>query len=267
MRIWLPLVLAIIPMSALKAQDASPGTQNAMRVGPDWNRGVPDRGGPDRRGALFIAPCGKPYRGQFGDPYPVVVWFAEADTNHDGRLTMLEMRADAARFFAELDADQDGEIDPDEVTRYETVIAPEIQTGGFGGGGHYGDGHSGGGSRHGGGRRGGGEGRHGGGETSNEGGSEDGASTGPSHAPGIEGPRGAGRFGLIATPEPVIAADIDLTRTITLVEFEAKAQRDFELLDNTNRGYLTLADLPRTIVQAHGGGFAKGHHGNHRSGF
>ncbi|WBY07391.1 hypothetical protein PIB19_18840 [Sphingomonas sp. 7/4-4] len=66
------------------------------------------------------------------------------------------MIADAARFFALLDVRKDGEIDPDDVERYETVLAPEIRTSGFGGGG---GGRRPGGRGHGGGRHGG----HGGG--------------------------------------------------------------------------------------------------------
>ena len=37
------------------------------------------------------------------------------------------MQADAARFFAALDTDHNGEIDPDEIANYEWEIAPDIQ--------------------------------------------------------------------------------------------------------------------------------------------
>jgi Ca2+-binding EF-hand superfamily protein len=35
------------------------------------------------------------------------------------------MTQDAERFFASLDVNHDGEIDPDEINRYETAIAPQ----------------------------------------------------------------------------------------------------------------------------------------------
>ncbi|WP_204324193.1 hypothetical protein, partial [Stenotrophomonas maltophilia] len=57
------------------------------------------------------------------------IWFDQADTNHDGVLTLDEMEADAARFFATLDRNKDGEIDPDEIEIYETQIAPMISVG------------------------------------------------------------------------------------------------------------------------------------------
>ena len=43
--------------------------------------------------------------------------------------TVAELQADAERFFTTLDGNRDGEIDPDEMTRYEREVAPEIQLG------------------------------------------------------------------------------------------------------------------------------------------
>jgi hypothetical protein len=37
------------------------------------------------------------------------------------------MQKDAEQFFALLDVNHDGEIDPDEITRYENVVVPEIR--------------------------------------------------------------------------------------------------------------------------------------------
>lgn len=73
-------------------------------------------------GPVFISPMGEPFRGTD----PQVRWFQGADLNHDGRLSLDEMRKDAARFFATLDTNHDGEIDPDEQSAYETNVAPEI---------------------------------------------------------------------------------------------------------------------------------------------
>jgi len=74
------------------------------------------------RRPLFISPMGEPFRNRTGDA--LADWFNQADRNHDGRLTLEEMQQDAERFFAALDVNHDGEIDPDEITRYETQIAP-----------------------------------------------------------------------------------------------------------------------------------------------
>ena len=57
------------------------------------------------------------------------MWFQQADRNHDGYLTLQEMQQDSERFFATLDVNRDGEIDPDEIARYESVVAPEIGDG------------------------------------------------------------------------------------------------------------------------------------------
>ena len=72
---------------------------------------------------------GEPFRPTSRDTSGLALWFAQADGNHDGRLTLEEMQADAGRFFALLDVGHDGEIDPDDIVRYETVVAPEIASG------------------------------------------------------------------------------------------------------------------------------------------
>jgi len=87
------------------------------------------------RGRAFISPMGEPFRGAGSDG--LTAWFQQADTNHDGSVTLVELRADAERFYLTLDSNHDGEIDPDEVDHYENVIAPEVRTGsgGFAGAG------------------------------------------------------------------------------------------------------------------------------------
>ena len=101
----LPLLL-LAATGAAQAPSAPPANQ---------------RGG----GRLFVSPMGEPFR-PARDGNGLAEWFAQADTNHDGRLTLVEMQADADRFFAVLDVNHDGEIDPDEIEHYETVILPEI---------------------------------------------------------------------------------------------------------------------------------------------
>ena len=73
---------------------------------------------------LFVSPMGEPFTSEGGGD-ALAAWFQQADRNRDGALTRAEMEQDAERFFAILDVNRDGEIDPDEITRYETQIAPQ----------------------------------------------------------------------------------------------------------------------------------------------
>lgn len=184
---------------------------------------------------IFISPVGEPFRPRQRGEDTMATWFTQADTNHDGYLAVEEMEADAARFFARVDTNHDGEIDPDEVTHYEEVIAPEVQSGS-----HYSlDGDSGESRRH-----------HGGGRAEQL------------------GYQGASRFSLLDLPEPVAAADEDLSRGISLQEFKHAARRRFVALDVEHQGRLTLAVLetlrpppppqPNKPDQSDGGGATAG---------
>src|SRR4051794_14261906 len=77
--------------------------------------------------APFISPMGEPFRAHSPTDDTLADWFYKADTNRDGVLTAIEMQADAGRFFATLDDNHDGQIDPDELANYEYEIAPDIQ--------------------------------------------------------------------------------------------------------------------------------------------
>jgi hypothetical protein len=208
----------------------------------DWGKAPPSRppgegeeGGPPRqpRRSLFISPAGEPFRAEPGAPYPVAVWFAGADADHDGALTRDEFVADALRFFDRIDGDHNGVIDGFEVSTYETQVAPEILQGFQGGGEGPGmRGRGGQGGPGGGGRRGGG----GGGKRSG-------------------GPmggmlQGAAPYSLLAEPQPVMASDGDFDRRITRAEATKAAKARFALLDTDGDGRLRLADLPQTPVQA-----------------
>lgn len=184
---------------------------------------------------------GEPFRGG-GRETLVAQWFAGADTDHDGRLSRAEFRADAARFFRTLDTDGNGELSADEVRRYETEVAPEIRVGSAGGGRQ---------GAAGGGRGGGGHGGHHGGGFGGGGGRGGGGGGGGEHSPGggagggdVDRVQGGGRFGLLNIPEPVASADTDFNRTVSLAEFKAAADRRFDLLDPDGNGVLTLAGLP-----------------------
>src|SRR5438270_12795075 len=77
--------------------------------------------------APFISPMGEPFRAHSATDDTLADWFRQADRNGDGLLTINEMVADAERFFAKLDTDNDGQIDPDELAHYEWEVAPDIQ--------------------------------------------------------------------------------------------------------------------------------------------
>lgn len=206
---------------------------------------------------LFISPCGEPYRGRPGDPYPVALWFKMADLNHDGVIDRAEFRADHAGFFDALDGDGNGVLEGPELSFYEKQVVPDILgpdrvglltdplqvpmregarlilaqlPGGVGQapeGSHPGEGRSYG---------------------------PDGAK-GPLGDLGAQRPQrraleGAAPYGLLAEAEPVRAADTDLDGRVTRAEFLAAADRRFKLLDKRGDGKLTLDELPTTASQA-----------------
>jgi hypothetical protein len=175
---------------------------------------------------LFISPSGQPFRSAPGEPYPVSAWFAQADRSGDGRIDRAEFRADAEAFFKVLDRNHDGVIDGFELAAYEHDVVPEILGAYRGGAQLTADGEGGPGAGH---RE---HGRRAGGR-----------------APDTLGLQGAVAYELIGKPEPVAAADLRVDGHITRAEFLSAADRDFNVLDPTGRGYLTLADLPKTPFQ------------------
>ena len=184
--------------------------------------GEQERQTPGPHPTLFLSPAGKPFHGAAGAPYPVAVWFAEADANHDGKLTQEEFRADFAAFFKQLDVNNDGEIDGLELARYEQVVAPEVLPrlaqvqGGF-----------------------------------------PGERPGADQRRLAEAPRqrgggfydGAPEFSLLNVSEPVSSADLNFDGKVSLQEYMTAADRRFDQLDKEHNGYLTLDTLPQTPEQ------------------
>ena len=174
-----------------------------------------------RNWAPFISPMGEPFRSRSLDDDPLARWFAGADRNHDGLLTVDEAVADADRFFATLDSDHDGEIDPVELDPDELEVAPEIQV-------------------------------------TMRTMPAPGAARPRSPRDrrraealsfdalmGTSGAlQGAARYGLLNIPEPVVAAaDTDFDRGVSLAEFRFAAARRFQLLDSGKAGAIRLDQL------------------------
>ena len=194
---------------------------------------------------LFIAPSGEPFRAAAGTPYPVAAWFAGADANHDGKLTSGEFIIDMTRFFDSLDLDHNQQLGSEEIKRYETEIAPEVRSGGFGSI-----------------------------DWDVRGGKSRAASRPAlglqqsrgqeadddlhAHVPEVWNTRkneyagsGASKFGIIAIPEPVMAMDTDLNGIVTRQEMLSAAQRRFRILDTDEKNYLVLSELPEPYAQSH----------------
>lgn len=184
-------------------------------------------------GSIFISPMGQPYHVD-GPLSGAETWFRAADADHNGCISVGEMQADADRFFPMLDTNKDGEIGPDEITHYETEMAPEIQVTSS-----YGD-------------------------PSLAKTDDDGNVTDPPYPTRL----GAGRYGFLDMPEPVVSADVNLDRSISKAEFENAAARRFRMLDTDGTGCITRSELPKLNRQdkrRRGGGAPAdegGHHGH-----
>jgi Ca2+-binding EF-hand superfamily protein len=191
---------------------------------------------PPRPALIFISPMGEPFR-DGSTAAGLERWFSDADADHDGGIALAELAADAARFFRTLDVDGDGEIAPVEMNRYEREVAPEIQLGTE---------------------------RFGPRERRRlrriEAKKEEARGSGQLFGGSREnddrtGLEGAGRFGLINIPQPVIDADSDFNRGVGRAEFAAAAGRRFLVMDTDRDGRLTrpelLALLPKLPTRKH----------------
>jgi Ca2+-binding EF-hand superfamily protein len=191
-------------------------------------------------GHIFISPMGEPFHGAEGVS-GAEEWFRKADADHDNRITPKEFEADAMRFFATLDTDHDGLIGPDEIEHYETDVAPEIRVLST-----YGD-------------------------PSLAKTDDDGHVTPPPYPTRL----GAGRYGFLDSPEPVVSADTNFDRAVSRQEFAMTASKRFKLLDANGDGVLTRDELPKLDLHVgrkggyggrNGGGGGRGGHGGHHGG-
>jgi hypothetical protein len=173
---------------------------------PVFSTGRPDRAvGEARAAAARAGRSDRPGADNVGR------WFAAADREVDGALTLAEHNDDASRFFAQLDSDRDGELEMAEIARYENEIAPEVQVGLQMRSTGVGD------------WRGGRQRRV------------------VVYERGLDG---AGRFSFLNIPHPVMAADFDMNRGVSSAEFAQAAAERFGQLDKDRDGRLTRAELP-----------------------
>ena len=212
--------------------------------GPGGRGGPGAPGGPPRT-RLFVSPSGEPFRGEDGLGH----WLTQADTDHDGAVTLAEFRADAQHSFKFLDTNGDGTIDGFEMQHYERDVVPEIGVMTFDerpGRGERPSGPRRGGAPGGGGRggMGGGMGRGGGGRGGSDAGEASGAlaQQQDTRVPAA-GREGAARYSLLNEPEPIAAADADLNGKVTLAEWMAITDRRFARLDRGKTGKLTRDSL------------------------
>ena len=210
----MPIAAFFLPMLAAGI-GAPTNTKPVVVTGHQW--------------APFISPMGEPFRAHSATDDTLADWFYKADRNRDGALTVDELEADAVRFFNTLDTNHDGQIDPDELANYEYEIAPDIQVmsktqrlpGQPAPMAREKDAD---------------EGRSRDRRHHRE--EEDAAMLGFGDAL-----QGGARYGLLNMPEPVVAADADFNRAISLDEFRQAAIARFQLLDTTHQQKLTLAQL------------------------
>ena len=208
--------IAVVALALLVAGCAGGGPDRG-RDGPGGPRsfGADDEqedGPPRPRAQLFISPAGQPFRAPLGAPYPVAAWFAQADRDHDGRLTREEFRADAETWFKTLDANSDGQISMPEVTRWENELVPEITQptfGGFGGG-----------------------------------------QPGPLSRNVLDTrAQGAATYSVINEPHPIRGADADVSMGVSKPEWRATTDRRFDLLDVDGAGAIVFTELHATPAQ------------------
>lgn len=208
-------MLAMILIALAAAQLAGPPlpTLPARRAATD--------GGEHSR--LFVSPMGEPFRSD-GGVEPQVLWFQGADTNGDGKLTLAEFEADAARFFKVLDRGHDGEIDPGDIDYYEGVMLPEIRVS-AGGDDQLED---------------------------TEGGDDSDGSGGTAKTV-YPDRQGAGLYSYLPYPEPVTIDDMNFNRGVDPGEFRHAADKRFALLDPNHDGVITRDELPRISPPRTGG--------------
>jgi hypothetical protein len=179
--------------------------------------------------ALFISPMGEAFRANASGARGVDLWFTEADTNYDMRISHDEFIANANAFLTHADANQDGALTSVEDTAYWQRAAPEVVNGPAGGEPiantiappeqhQRNDSYT----------------------VSN---SFDVNIRGARRGRSQERPEGAQAYGLLGDIEPVMSCDSNFDRRVTQTEFDACADRRFAMLDLNHDGYVTADEI------------------------
>ncbi len=206
----------------------------APHGGPGDHIGPPP-GGPPGPGAraqvLFIAPMGQPFRTRDAATTPMSLWFADADADHDGQISHDEFFQEAGVFFTIVDRNQDSTLTSLEATSLWQATAPEV-LGPLGGGPVEAEGPR---------RR-----RRDEDDQPHDANRPDYfGSSGDRRAPRQDtGPHltGAQPFGLLPIAEPIMSCDVDLNQRVTTAEFGACADRRFRQLDANGDGKISVEE-------------------------
>jgi hypothetical protein len=183
---------------------------------------------------VFISPAGEPFRAPLDQPYPVDLWFKQADANADGAVTRDELIADSLAFFDKLDTNKDGTVDGWENGDYEKKVAPEIMSRAAMAVAKPREGN-----RPMGGRR----------RPMLTPSDNFTPSDGKAKMVADQSRAGAGLYGLLNEIQPVMSQDSNFDRRISKAEATAAAKDRFALLDKDKDGKLLLATLPETPLQ------------------
>jgi hypothetical protein len=183
-----------------------------------------------RAPSLFVSPMGEPFHANASGARGVDLWFAEADTNYDTRISHDEFIANANAFFTQVDANQDGALTSLEDTAFWQRTAPEM-IGGPARGEPIGntlapperrraEGH----------------------QVVRD---DDLDIQGPHRGGHGEPLTGAQPYGLLNDAEPIMSCDANFDRRVTLAEFDACAERRFAELDANHDGFFTPDEASR----------------------
>ncbi|MFT4076767.1 MAG: hypothetical protein QM647_14680 [Asticcacaulis sp.] len=171
---------------------------------------------------IFFSPSGQPFRSAANEPYPVMKWFQQVDTDKDGKISHDEFVADATHFFNSLDLNHDGYINSPENTNYETKVAPEIQV------------------------------------VDPRVKQPKNYVAQPDDSGQVSDPTagryqkqliGASQYGLIDEPQPIRAADANFDFRVKSDEWLAATNQRFTILDRNGDGFITPDELPKTPSQ------------------
>jgi len=179
--------------------------------------------------AVYVSLMGEPFRINEAREDPLDQWLKLADQDGDGRISRLELRADAETFFAALDTSGDKVIDADEMKEYERLVPGRTRVAAGGAQAQP-------------------------------------VATDPVKGPGAK-EREAGHVPIVAdasaptisrvpkgggmsivaanTPQPVAMADLNIDRRVTLEEFTKTAAKRFTNYDADQDGQLTRKELAR----------------------